>query len=1374
VFCSCQLRLLKPSNMPVISHRDNYFPNVAKEKKLGESPSSHRLLSQSQAENGKAGMADINSNRTVLETKKVKRNPLSLFSHKIGVGGTLELQEYMVTVNSGQEEELQVWGYRVHLVKYLASLAGILFTFGLLGLPLYWRKHWWLMFTRVQCTLEQATSVLVVDHYKGIHTTYHVKDVYRFNHTQDDMVIPSDGTTVFHQVSHFRYFNCKKNRYIWDNSEGTFYKLEGLDRNVSLGDLHDCKEGLSEESNRMRSFLYGKNEIVVPLENLGTLFVKEILSPFYVFQVFSICFWYADDYWQYSTAILMTSCVSLSSALYQTRKNQQNLRDTIVSSEVITRLRPDGTTQQVISADLVPGDIIVVPDHGCQLLCDAVVLEGHVIMDESMLTGESVPVTKTSLPKHPATTIYDNKGHENHTLRCGTKVIQTRKYRDQVVSAVVIRTGYLTTKGDLVRSILYPPPVDFQFEQDSVKFIIGMAGIATVGMIYSMVRMVLAEESFHDVVFEVFDLITIVVPPALPAAMTIGIVLANQRLLPKNIFCISPRTINVAGSVDCACFDKTGTITEDGMDMWGVVPVQIGLSSLHGEVGEKGGVDWMEPEQDVMGLAKDSLLVLGMATCHELNIIGGKMRGDPLDEKIFSSTGWNLEMEGEEQSQLDQLSMPYMRSPVTNTNSVIQVVPLRLFQFSSDLQRMSVVSRVIEEQQEGFTEPTTRVFCKGSPEMIQRFCLPATIPPDYTSVLESYASHGFRIISLASKVIVPAMAKTGKINKMTRDQVECELTFLGLVILENRLKDASIEVLRELRGANIRTVMVTGDNILTAVSVARDCGLVPQGEDIIRCRAELVKGKPNVSWVKLVDRPVELTGIPVSKKDTELSLETRSYHLAVDGASFDIICESFCDSILPFLATRGAVFARMRPDMKQRLVEILQNLDYRVIMCGDGANDCGALKAANAGISLSEAEASVASPFTSKTPDISCVPILIRESRAALVTSFGIFKYMAAYSITQFVSVMILYDIFSNLADFQFLWIDLFLITTLAAVFGFNNAYIGPLAPHPPMSSLISIQPLFSLLSQLTIGIAFQVGILFYTRAQPWFVKFEYENPCYVGTQAEVAFNSSGLLETYGCDPEEDPVASYENFCIFSMSQFQYIILVIAFSKGYPYRESFFKNLPLLIDILILTTFCLFLTISPESWNACMLHYELFPPPPEYMTYRLVILAMVGGNLVISLFFEMVVSDAVVSKMARSSDRKHEQINRELDERPDWPPLSSDTEIIEDEATFSNDQTNGQVFIMGTEIARPTNQAFDSLFSTPVATDSSSHSAAAISLNPPTVTANRQLNGSELMLSSPCKSFSTAQNSPTNSNSTTGKFVSCDRIDTSSEPEADR
>lgn len=109
-------------------------------------------------------------------------------------------------------------------------------------------------------------------------------------------------------------------------------------------------------------------------------------------------------------------------------------------------------------------------------------------------------------------------------------------------------------------------------------------------------------------------------------------------------------------------------------------------------------------------------------------------------------------------------------------------------------------------------------------------------------------------------------------------------------------------------------------------------------------------------------------------------------------------------------------------------------------------------KKAHVGISLSEAEASVASPFTSKIQNISCVPEVIKEGRAALVTSFGVFKYMALYSMIQFCSVLILYAVnkfneflrfkffnfflkyMTNLADPQFLYVDLFLITPVAVL----------------------------------------------------------------------------------------------------------------------------------------------------------------------------------------------------------------------------------------------------------------------------------------------------------------------------------------------------
>jgi cation-transporting ATPase 13A3/4/5 len=94
------------------------------------------------------------------------------------------------------------------------------------------------------------------------------------------------------------------------------------------------------------------------------------------------------------------------------------------------------------------------------------------------------------------------------------------------------------------------------------------------------------------------------------------------------------------------------------------------------------------------------------------------------------------------------------------------------------------------------------------------------------------------------------------------------------------------------------------------------------------------------------------------------------------------------------MLVKTQIFARMSPDEKNEVVERLQSLGYTVLMCGDGANDCSALKAADVGISLSEAEASVAAPFTSSTPDIGCVIEVIKEGRAALVTSFSCFKFM--------------------------------------------------------------------------------------------------------------------------------------------------------------------------------------------------------------------------------------------------------------------------------------------------------------------------------------------------------------------------------------------
>lgn len=103
-------------------------------------------------------------------------------------------------------------------------------------------------------------------------------------------------------------------------------------------------------------------------------------------------------------------------------------------------------SEDISTEFLVPGDILEIPPHGCIMQCDALLLKGNCILNESMLTGESVPITKTPFPNIP-NLFYDPKEHSKHTLFCGTEVIQTRYFGNEKVLAIVIRTGFSTSKG---------------------------------------------------------------------------------------------------------------------------------------------------------------------------------------------------------------------------------------------------------------------------------------------------------------------------------------------------------------------------------------------------------------------------------------------------------------------------------------------------------------------------------------------------------------------------------------------------------------------------------------------------------------------------------------------------------------------------------------------------------------------------------------------------------------------------------------------------------------------------------------------------------------------------------------------------------------
>lgn len=509
---------------------------------------------------------------------------------------------------------------------------------------------------------------------------------------------------------------------------------------------------------------------------------------------------------------------------------------------------------------------------------------------------------------------------------------------------------------------------------------------------------------------------------------------------------------------------------------------------------------------------------------------------------------------------------------------------------------MSVITR-------GLGDNHFHVFTKGAPEKLEELCLPHTLPYNFHAELKQLTLKGFRVIGLAHKRL-PSEINWLKVQKMKRDQAEKDLIFLGFLIMQNTLKPQTTPVIRELLDADIRTVMVTGDNLLTAISVARDCQMVGSNDKVLIVDAKLDPDTQN-STPTLKFLPTDDDKLVEDYQDDPVRMESgsssgckKNYHFAVTGKSWSILKAHF-PKYLPKIIQKGTIFARMSPDQKAQLVEEYQDIDYIVSMCGDGANDCGALKAAHVGISLSEAEASVAAPFTSQIADITCVPAVIKEGRCALVTSFGVFRYMALYSMVQFISVLILYTLQTNLGDFQFFYIDLF-ITAVVAVFMGQTRPFHKLVAQRPSGSLISGPNLVSLFSQILLSLAIQSGVYLYLRnSVPW---FEPVHPA---------------------DPSDEIVLCWETTSIFCVSAFQYLILAVVFSKGKPYRQPFYTNIMFTFSVVILTLVTIWMTLYPGKTMADILQLMFNPlHPTQHFKYRLKLLAWVAINTACCVFIE--------------------------------------------------------------------------------------------------------------------------------------------------------
>ncbi|KAM4693459.1 putative cation-transporting ATPase 13A4 isoform 2-T2 [Discoglossus pictus] len=933
------------------------------------------------------------------------------------------------------------------------------------------------------------------------------------------------------------------------------------------------------------------------------------------------------------------SLMSVTATVYNLRVQSVKIHKMADSynSIMVTVLHKNGELEEVESQSLVPGDVIILKGNKLFLPCDAILVSGGCTVNEGMLTGESVPVTKTALPYIDNSIpwrAHSGDDYKRHVLFCGTEVIQTKAKNHDFVKAVVLQTGFNTAKGDLVKAILYNKPMNVKLHRDAMRFLLGLVGIAVFGVIYTATVYHMNGASVHDTVLMSFLMLTVAVNAALPAALTLGLLYAQTRLKKLGIFCISPQRINVAGQLNLICFDKTGTLTEDVLDLWGVVPCDGKCFQNVHHFSSDNTIPW-------------GPLLGAMASCHSLIILDGKIHGDPLDLKMFEGTGWeftdNNTCTNEDGKSLSgTIVRPGARAGKVPVEGIII---LHQFPFSSTMQRMSVITQAI-----GGNEVI--MFLKGAPEMVIRFCRPETVPQSFSRRLDYYTMKGFRVIGLSYRLLDKEILQD--MERLDRDEMESDLIFLGLLIMENRLKPETNPVLQELTSANIRTVMVTGDNLQTAVTVAKNSRIIPIGSKLILIEATEPEGDlpASITWTTMDDKQengntgkelyLEIDG---GLKQNHLAQE--SYNFAVSGKDFEVILHHFYN-LLPKILLNGEIFARMTPRQKSTLIEEFQKLDYYVGMCGDGANDCGALKMAHAGISLSELEASVASPFTSKIPNIECVPKLIKEGRNALVTSFSMFKFLTMFTLVAITCVLILFWKQTLLGNYQYLMQDLAITITVSLTLSLN----GPatkLASYRPSGHLLSPPLLLSILLHFIFTIIVQTTAYLLLLQQPWYNESDVFSACLP------------LNHSRGNDTMRKPAFGQNHLTttMWFLTGMNLIIIEFVFSKGRPFRQRLYTNYLLSCVIIVQVAAYLFMYFADfESLYTAM---ELVCTP---YYWRIYIFIMIVVLFIVSYateegFIENRKLWLWIKKICNyRSKSQYRKLQNVLEKDPDWPPLN--------------------------------------------------------------------------------------------------------------------
>ena len=554
----------------------------------------------------------------------------------------------------------------------------------------------------------------------------------------------------------------------------------------------------------------------------------------------------------------------------------------------------DGKEQEVLSTEIIPGDLIIV-ESGDIVPADAQIVSGKIELDESVLTGESKSIKKGV--------------NEKIFSHCSA-------YSGSIV-AKVYATGMKTEIGKIAAKMQEIGEPQTAFEQQMAKFTKKLVDltilIIIVTLLVGMQKFGILEASLIAV-----SLAVAAIPEDLPAVITIALSLGARAMVKGKALVRRLAVTESIGSVDIICTDKTGTLTAGNMQVRKL---------------------WLVRESKP---AKE----LAIKCCHYCN-----------DAKQILSNNKEKWIGDETDIALKQFSS----SLTKEEGKRIDEVP-----FTSERKMESVIYQIKNKK---------LVFSKGAPEVLIKKCnsiladdkvkkLTVGMKREILNKNKKFASNGYRILALAYKEY-----KKGK--------VEENLTFIGLVALADPVRPEVKEAVKECYSAGIRIVMITGDNPLTARSVAREINVRSKG--------------------------------------------------VITGHELDKIS----DEELKEKLDKGInIFARTTPFHKLRIMKILQQEGHIVSMTGDGVNDALALKKADVGVAMGIRGTEIAkqaSDIILLDDNFATIRNAIKEGRRIFDNIRKFVDYLLTCNVAEVV-VVLLATIFMpviSLYPVQILWINL-------------------------------------------------------------------------------------------------------------------------------------------------------------------------------------------------------------------------------------------------------------------------------------------------------------------------------------------------------------